>query len=72
MTIDNHEEFVEECKTAIESLCEIAEYTDDGEAEHNFGELQWLAVVKMSFYKALGSDSSNEDSSDFRVDGDVY
>lgn len=66
------EEYIITCTDAIEALCKIAEYTDDGEEELTAEEIQWLAVVQLSFYKAMGAGKEGDDGSGFRVDGTIY
>jgi len=65
-----NEKFRTDCLNAINSLCSLAEYTEDGERELTATEIQWLAVVYLSYQKAMAGEV--DDDSDFRVDGTIY
>lgn len=68
----NSEEYTEACRTVIESLEELSEYTEGGEAELEPWESAWMFVVISSFNVMVGSPDDDDGGSDFRVDGPVY
>jgi hypothetical protein len=71
LTIESQQEFREVCKETIRNLCEIAEYTDDGEARLNPGDVPWMFVLILSFRKIVDGDDDDDDS-DYRVDDTLY
>lgn len=72
MTIESSEEFREVCEETIENLCQIADYTDDGNGELKPEDIPWMFVLILSFRKAFEGSNDDDGGSDFRVDDTLY
>lgn len=72
MTIDNSIEYAATCKTVIEGLNELAEYTNGGTEEQDMFESAWMFLVLLSVRMLLSGAKDDDGGSDYQIDGELF